>query len=343
MYKEKLLYYVSMQFQKWVNPDENLFDLPIQNILIIKWDEIGDMAAALHVFELVKGSHPKAKIHLLCKPFVKNLVETNPFIDHIYTDLKEVQFKEEKFDTIIELRGTANTFKKIGTNRPQVYLGRGAIRYRNKGNQKHETVTNYEIIAPILKPAKPPVSPKVYLSDSAEKEVDAFVKSLANPAYAVFHVLARKELRQWPMDRFASISHFLKEKHNLTTVLACAPDEVETLNDMLTHFPKETAIYNGNSGLLSFAALCDKASLFIGNESGPMQIAATYHHLPLLALYGPGVPDVFYPKGINKKVLHYVLDCNPCDQEKCVQPENRCIDMITEAEVKIAIDELMDS
>jgi ADP-heptose:LPS heptosyltransferase len=341
MVKEKLLYYLSMQFQKWLNPDENLYELPLQKILIIKWDEIGDMAAALHVFELIKGSHSEAHITLLCKPFVKNLVAMNPFIDQIITEPKKVDYKEQKFDTVIELRGTSLTFKKIGANRPQVYLGRGAVRYRNKGNQKHETVTNYEIIAPILKPAKPPIAPKVYLSKAAEAEANAFAQGLPNPSYAVMHVLARKELRQWPMDRFAAVSHYLSEKYKLNTVLACAPEETKELTKYLSHFPQGTTIFSGKEGLLSFAALCKNATLFLGNESGPMQIAATYRNLNLIALYGPGVPTVFYPKGNNKKVLHYVLECNPCDQEKCVQPDNRCIDMITEAEVKIAVDELL--
>ena len=165
MYKEKLLYYLSAQFQKWVNNGEELYNEEIKNILVIKWDEIGDMASALHVFELLKGSHPDAKITLHCKPFVKELVITNPFIDHIETKLKDIDFGSGEYDTIIELRGTTQTFKKVSSRKTNIYLGRGTVRLRNKGNQKHESVTNYEIIAPILKPSKPPISPKIYLSN----------------------------------------------------------------------------------------------------------------------------------------------------------------------------------
>ena len=74
-------------------------------------------------------------------------------------------------------------------------------------------MTNYEIIAPILKPAKPPIAPKIYLTEDAEKEVDSFIAGLSTNRFAVMHVLARKELRQWPIDRFAAISHYLNEKH----------------------------------------------------------------------------------------------------------------------------------
>jgi len=339
MTSEKGLYLMSKLYQKWCNKNTELYNLDLRKILVVKWDEIGDMATALHVFELIKGSHPQAEIHLLCKPFVNPLVASNPFIDKIFLNHNNI---EKDYDTIVELRGTGESLKKSIKISPKVYLGRGAVRYRNKGNQKHETVTNYEIIQPILKPGKPPISPKIYLSNAENKEIEDFIKTNKIATFTIMHTLARAVLRQWPIERFAQIAHFLNTQYHHSIVLACAPEEVELLTEKLALFPQNTFIYSGINGLLSFAALCQKANLFIGNESGPMQIAATFSNLPLIALYGPGVPTVFYPIGANKKVLHYVLDCNPCDQIHCVQPENRCIDMITVLEVREMVGVLLD-
>jgi len=330
---------MSMLYQKWCNKKIALYDLDLHKILIVKWDEIGDMATALHVFELLKKSHPQAQIHLLCKPFVHPLVVSNPFIDKIFHNHNNI---EQDYDTIIELRGTAESLKKSIKIAPKVYLGRGLVRYRNKGNQKHETVTNYEIVLPILKPINNEILPRIYLSDKESKEVDAFIVANKITNFTIMHTLARAALRQWPLERFAQIAHFLSEKHQHSIVLACAAEEVEMLTKNLSIFPKSTFIFSGQHGLLSFAALCARATLFIGNESGPMQIAATFPNLPLIALYGPGVPNVFYPLDINKKVLHYVLDCNPCDQIHCVQPQNKCIDMITVLELQEAVSVLLN-
>ena len=114
-----------------------------------------------------------------------------------------------------------------------------------------------------------------------------------------------------------------------------------TLGESKTIFPEKTQVYCSNFGLQGFASLCKYATIFLGNESGPLQIAATYKTLPLIALYGPGVPNVFYPIGSNKRVLHHVLDCNPCDQVNCVQPNNPCIEIIQTLDVQNEIDLLL--
>jgi ADP-heptose:LPS heptosyltransferase len=115
-----------------------------------------------------------------------------------------------------------------------------------------------------------------------------------------------------------------------------------------------------NTSLSAFYALISKANLFIGNESGPLQLASL-SGVPLLGLFGPGVERVFYPwgsdvtvlnalgeiirtdstthniqeegylaKGKNKKVvIHCLLDCNPCDQVNCIHPDNPCMHRIS--------------
>ena len=342
MNSEKILFFLSMQFQKWNNKGVDFEKHECKEILVIKWDEIGDMVSALHIFELLKEAHSAAKISVHCKSFVNSLISKHPAIDKIYNNLKDIPLKPKKFDTIIDLRGTNQSFKKISVYRPKVYLGRGAIRYKNRGNQKHETVTNYEIVAPLLKSDQPSASPIIYLESKAAVEAANFVKvKLNGKPYAVFHVLARKKLRQWPLKRFAHIAGYLEKKYQLNTILVGAKSEEKELEESKTIFPEKTQVYCSNFGLQGFASLCKDATIFLGNESGPLQIAATYKNLPLIALYGPGVPNVFYPIGSNKRVLHHVLDCNPCDQVNCVQPNNPCIELIQTLDVQNEIDLLL--
>src|SRR5690606_14559545 len=89
-----------------------------------------------------------------------------------------------------------------------------------------------------------------------------------------------------------------------------------------------------------FSAFCSRASFYLGNESGPMHIASAFD-VPLLGLFGPGVPYVFYPQGLKAEVLHHILPCNPCDQIHCVHPENPCISRIEVNDVLRKIDEIM--
>ena len=103
---------------------------------------------------------------------------------------------------------------------------------------------------------------------------------------------------------------------------------------------KSFSFTNGFS-LSEFSCLCSKANFYVGNESGPLHIASAFD-VPLLGLYGPGVPNVFYPMGKNSKVLHHVLACNPCNQLDCVEPESPCITRIQVLDAELAIAEVME-
>jgi ADP-heptose:LPS heptosyltransferase len=69
----------------------------------------------------------------------------------------------------------------------------------------------------------------------------------------------------------------------------------------------EPFIFNmaGETTLRELAVLCERAELFVGNESGPMHFA-NISGTPLIALFGPGVKDVFYPYGEKSRVIHHV-------------------------------------
>jgi hypothetical protein len=49
----------------------------------------------------------------------------------------------------------------------------------------------------------------------------------------------------------------------------------------------------------------------------------------------------FYPMSARSRILHDVLDCNPCDQIHCVRPSDRCIDRIGLAAVQFAVNEVL--
>ncbi|MBL7838226.1 MAG: glycosyltransferase family 9 protein [Bacteroidetes bacterium] len=309
----------------------------IRDILVIKWDEIGDMVVATHVFEMLKQKYPQAKIHLICKPFVKPLIAHDPHIDYIATTLHAYN---RKFDAVIVLRGTWTTWLKTFKYRPVNRVSRAVVRWANKGKQLHEIDTNAEVVKPLLGQMDKLFWPKLYFSADDEQQVDAFLKQNQLSRFAIVHAGARKKLRQWPLNRFALAVKHLKHKHHLDIVFAGTEEDesdIKIINDQLDF---KTASFTRGFSLSQFNALCSKASFYLGNESGPLQIASVFN-LPLIGLFGPGVKDVFYPRGAKARVIHPILECNPCDQVHCVRPENPCIQLIDIHEVTGTIDILL--
>ncbi len=316
----------------------------------VKWDEIGDMVTCVHAFRMLKAEYPNSHITVVCKPFVKSLLIAESSIDEIYTDLSDLTRIQS--DIWIEFRGTFYSLFRAIISGSKLVLTRGFVRFAQRGNQQHERVTNARIIAPILsdglkqilgleinsRVALSSIQQFVGLDTSDEAKKLAEVKWDKNFKFALIHPGGRSLLRRWKPENYKQIQTYLFEKYGLHSLVLGSKEE-ESLVKELTQEPYTQAWISEDS-LLVLLEVIKQAAIFIGNESGPLQIA-DLTVTPAVGLFGPGVPNVFYPSNPTSKVLHYILDCNPCDQVTCVRPDDRCVDRISFEEVKAAVDSIL--
>jgi ADP-heptose:LPS heptosyltransferase len=72
----------------------------------------------------------------------------------------------------------------------------------------------------------------------------------------------------------------------------------------------------------------ERASLFVGGDSGPMHVAATTT-VPIVAVFGPTLPVHWAPWRAPHLPFLAVepgaLDCRPCDQRVCAPGDFRCL------------------
>ncbi len=88
-------------------------------------------------------------------------------------------------------------------------------------------------------------------------------------------------------------------------------------------------------------ALAARCNLFVGNDGGPMHIAAAAG-VPVIAMFGPQDPKLFGPLGDNHCILYKEAECSPCRQDVCHKAEGeRCLDLITVEEVIDCVDRLV--
>ena len=152
---EKVLFFANLLVSRLVNAIGMLGRVPARKlgpnpkILVVKWDEIGDMAAAVHVFGTLRSAYPGAEITVLCKPFVSSLIANDPAVDSVITS---VDAWKERYDVVVELRGTWKTLGRSFALRtmPKYRVDRGWIRFLQRGKQPHEVMTNYRVIMPLL-------------------------------------------------------------------------------------------------------------------------------------------------------------------------------------------------
>lgn len=317
--------------------------LKVREIVCIKLDEIGDMITCVCVFAALKQEFPNAKIRVVCKPFVKTIIESDPNVYSVHTDVYWTKFRP---DIWLELRGNAKTLFYSVYKFPKVRVDRGSVRFKRRGNQEHETITNINIVnllAPIYG-FQPLLNFNTELasSDYDKRRAEELLQSWRIEKFAFIHPGARAVLRRWAPARFAEVVNYLYQKYQLKSVIMVTSSELGIAKTIQELVPEsELVIWNSTDSLLTAYEVIKKSSIFIGNESGPLQLADAAK-VPLVGLFGPGVKHVFYPQNKNAIVIHEILECNPCDQLNCKFPEFTCMDRITVDKVNLSIDKLLN-
>lgn len=317
MHSEQWLFLKSACYQ-WLNKLFRHDPGSKPRILVVKMDEIGDMANALHVFPLLKQRFPDARIEVLCKPMNMALLRSFQEVNQVHTNpaiLREV------FDYRIDLRGTEESLRAAMSQRKAVYLGRGLVRIKNKafGGQVHEVITNRQIIAPLwMMRTIPDLMPAFRYAETEMNNVDSWLREHDLEKYAVMHTGARDQARRWPAARFAALANHLSTKYGLHVLIGGGPEEHTAVEELIQAHQIKAINLCGIFGLNEFAYLCSQAKIFIGNESGPMHLS-WISGCPTLALFGPGVPHIFYPIGDQHRVIHHFQGHQPGNPESMLK------------------------
>jgi heptosyltransferase-2 len=152
--------------------------------------------------------------------------------------------------------------------------------------------------------------------------------------------------RGWPLENFAEVAASLR-KSGCRVLLLGGPGDRAPFDSVRHLFSGNAVDLIGKSTLSETAALLKKTSLFIGNDSGLMHVAAAAG-VPLVAIFGPQSPVKFGPWSKKARVLYKGLACSPCRQKfftEC-RPSERmrpaCVEAVTVAEVLDPARELLD-
>jgi heptosyltransferase-3 len=138
-------------------------------------------------------------------------------------------------------------------------------------------------------------------------------RNLGRKGFVVVHAGARFEGRCWQPERFAAVIDEVYAATGLRSLLVGGPDETEAEQKILERAVSPVASVVGKASLQTLAALLSDAFIFLGNESGPMHMAASVG-TPVVGLYGLTPPDLWGPVGVPNRILAPALPC------QCVAP-----------------------
>ncbi|HJV65044.1 MAG TPA: glycosyltransferase family 9 protein [Geomonas sp.] len=148
----------------------------------------------------------------------------------------------------------------------------------------------------------------------------------------VIHPGSRVPLHQWGPHNYARLCDLLSERFDV--FLVGGPGEKEILDQVVTQAKRPPVFVSHTLSLAEFAALCSRADLFVGNDSGPIHVAASTG-IFVFGLYGPTYDEYSGPITSRKCIIEKRQPpCQPCVRSYCVNDQYRaCLELIRPEEV----------
>jgi len=130
--------------------------------------------------------------------------------------------------------------------------------------------------------------------------------------------------KQWSPSRFAELAGRLTDD-GLQVVLTWGPGEESIAEEISSH----STVTRVESNLTELVALCEKAKLFIGGDTGPMHFAASVG-TPVVSIFGPTSSDRNGPFRREDIVVERRMPCRPCyERDACPLEHLDCLGEIT--------------
>ena len=168
------------------------------------------------------------------------------------------------------------------------------------------------------------------------------------PLLAV-HAGASKEPRAWHAERFAELGRRLARRYGARVILLGSAGERDQLQRIAAALPPGAAFVPGPALPMKVTgAVLETCHLFVGNDSGPMHVAAALG-VPTIGIFGPGSPRRTAPLASRGRVIVVGMDypCSPCRQKffrECPpSPAGKpfCLEEIRVEDVEAAAEELL--
>jgi ADP-heptose:LPS heptosyltransferase len=209
----------------------------------------------------------------------------------------------------------------------------------NLSKGKHKVYSYLEIAAAV----GAPVNEKVYRLQSTRARRVALEDKLRNiglvseKPFVTVHPGGGRLQKLWTVSGFATIADWLAAR-DYQVVFVGGPGELDRTSEIISLLSHQTYNLVGILSLGELMALFEMSSLFLGNDSGPMHLAAALG-TPVVAMFGYADETRWGPRCAKSIVLRGQERCQDCSKKECQDPQ--CINTLSSDDVKSAIETLL--
>tara|TARA_R110000868_G_scaffold388407_3_gene657285 strand:- start:2795 stop:3778 length:984 start_codon:yes stop_codon:yes gene_type:complete len=276
-------------------------------VLFVTSNRIGDCVISSGVIREIERQLPGAAITVACGRPPAPLFRSAPGVERvIILDKKRAaghwldlwkQVVGTRWDLVIDIRGSALGYL-IPARRRVIY------------NRSWETgLPKVEMVSRLIG-APAALDPELFLDDQARREAAAVIdpQLAAGPGPGPIIALApiaHQPGKSWPADRWGSLVEKLRAEPRFDGwrfMLVGGPGDHAPAAPALKAAAERAIDCVGRGDILASAAAIDRATLFVGNDSGLMHVAAAARR-PTLGLFGPTEWWLYGPWGSTTRTV----------------------------------------
>ena len=329
---------------------------PIKSVLIIKLRYLGDVLLITPCMQAIKENLPHVDLTVVVNKETEPMLRHHPCVDNIITVDRHQWFGgyrtvmrllQHHYDLVLDLTDgdrsailtlLVNARYRVGYNAERRWRGY-CYDWTVRGDPTTMHTVQYHIHAVKEIGLNGNISAPTLLVSSDD---DRYANELlANHGIAcadrlvMIHPGSRWEAKSWLTERFAAVADRIQSSRAARVVFAGIDREHARVKNIQSKMMTTPISIIGQTTVLQLAAVMKRCLLFVGNDNGPMHMAAAVG-LPVVAIFGPTTPKIWGPWGTKHRVLYKNWDCRTCYVSGCHLGPQSCM-------AQVSVDEVMDA
>jgi len=264
--------------------------------LFVTSTRVGDAILSTGVLSRLLDENPGLRVTIACGPAAASLFEAVPGLERIVVLDKMLGSLHwaylwalegrRRWDILVDLR-----------NAPVTYLISAKKRYRM--TRSRDGGHRIKTLARVIGAEDNPPSPKIWLNDKCRRAAARLIPD--GPPVLAIGPTANWQAKQWRGQSFAELISRLTAPDGILPGARVAifgrDDERPMALPVIESVPEARLLdLVGRIDLLTVSACLERASFYIGNDSGLMHLAAA-SGIPTLGLFGPSPAEQYAPWG----------------------------------------------
>lgn len=355
---------------------------PALSILIVRLRLVGDVVFTTPVIAALRRKHPNARIVYVVENAAAPVVAGNPHLNDVVIaphrrGLGRIaddwalarRLRREKFDVALDLHGGPRSAWLTWASGAPVRVGYDIsgrswmytkiVHRPRELRARHSVENQWDLLASFDAdfangPDRINNRIEIAVDQRAARAIAERITrwgTAANGKLIVLHVSAGNPFRRWPEAAFAELAARLAMAgDDRQIVLTGGPSDRAATSRVIADAKQRAGdagarLIDGESlSLGELRALCERAALYIGGDSGPLHLASA-SDVPIVALFGPTLPErsaPWRPASLPCETIDVgALPCRPCDQRVCAPGDFRCLTTISAENVWAAAERVM--